>query len=57
VATIGIYVLWPAKSPDILQQDKSILNNRLGIEKPQAKRQLQPESRHTSIVSASFIFG
>jgi len=43
---IGVYVLWPAKSPDVRQipqQDASTSTIQPNIEKPQPKQQLTPE--------------
>lgn len=45
-AVIGIYVLWPAKSPDvgqIQQRDASTSTVQPSAENPQPKRQLTPE--------------
>jgi len=50
-AVIGVYVLWPAKSPDVRQipqQDTSTSAIQPSIEKQQPKRQLTPDDFQTS---------
>jgi hypothetical protein len=45
-AIIGIYILWPAKSPDVEQtpqQDASTSAVQPNTENPQPKRQLEPQ--------------
>lgn len=45
-AIIGVYVLWPADSPDVRQipqQKVSTSTIQPNIENPQAKRQLTPD--------------
>ena len=53
-AVIGVYILWPAKSPDveqILQQDAAISTIQPNTENPQPKRQLTPEDFQQSATS------
>jgi len=45
-AIIGVYILWPAKSPDVRhipQQDAITSVIQPSIENPQSKRQLTPQ--------------
>jgi len=51
---IGVYILWPAKSPDtgnIPYQDKKVLTTQTDREKPQLKRHLKPEDFQTAASS------
>jgi hypothetical protein len=53
-AIIGVYILWPAKSPDveqINQQDASTSAVQPNAGNPQPKRQLEPEDFHQSATS------
>ncbi len=50
-AIIGVYILWPAKSPDVVQvqqQDASTSAIQQKTENPQPKRQLTPEDFQTA---------
>jgi hypothetical protein len=53
-AIIGIFILWPTKSPDmeqISQQDASTSAVQPNTENPQPKRQLEPQDFQQSATS------